>query len=110
MVGSGQSSVLESVQKPKRDFWEVAVSRLKDDTTVERIKSHCHGKGIEVKDIFLIPSKNKGTISAKVRVDLAHKDRALDANNWPSGLRISSWLYKPKKGRNGANQGEVTTA
>ena len=99
MTGSGESSTLEGVAKPKRDFWEIAVSRLKEGTTEDKVKSHLHGKGIEVKEAFVFPSKIKGTVSAKIRVELAHKGRALDPANWPPHLRISSWINKPKAAR-----------
>ena len=88
--------MLEGVAKAKRDFWEIAVSRLKEGTTEDKIKTHLHGKGIEVKEIFVFPSKIKGTVSAKVRVLLEHKERALDASTWPPHLRISSWMNKSR--------------
>ena len=96
VTGTGEASILVGVEKPKRDFWEIAVSRLKEGTTEDQVKTHLHGKGIEVKEIFVFPSKIKGTVSAKVRVVLAHKDRALDETNWPPHLRISSWTNKPR--------------
>ena len=75
-------------------------SRLKEDgTSIDKVKSYLQGKGIEVKEVFLIPSKFKGTVSAKVRVALEHKDRALDANTWPPHVRISSWINKSKAAR-----------
>ena len=99
VTGTGEASVLEGVERPKRDFWEIAVSRLKEGTTEDKVKTHLQGKGIEVREVFVFPSKIKGTVAAKVRVELAHKDRALDAGSWPPHLRISSWAYKPKAAR-----------
>ena len=96
VTGSGEASVLEGVAKKKRDFWEIAVSRLKEGTTEDKVKTHLHGKGIEVTEIFVFPSKIKGTVAAKVRVPLEQKKRALDAGNWHPHLRISSWINKPK--------------
>ena len=106
VTGSGESSVLEGVAKPKRNFWELSLSRLKIGSSSDCIKAHLHSKNIEVKDVFVFPSKIKGTVSAKVRVALEHKDRALDAANWPPHLRISSWTNKSKTARNNdaANQ------
>ena len=101
----GESSAIEAVIKPKRDYWEISVSRLKDNTSSEKVKTHLQSKGIEVKEVFVFPSKNKGTVSAKVRVDIAHKDRALDPANWPPGLRIASWIHKSKKQKHESNHG-----
>ena len=100
VTGSGGNSTLEGVPKTKKDYWEVCCSRLKEEgTSIEKIKSHLQGQGIEVKEVFVIPSKFKGTVSAKVRVALEHKERALDANTWPNHVRISSWINKSKSAR-----------
>ena len=99
MTGSGDSTVLEGVAKPKRDFWEIAVSRLKEGTTADKVKFHLQSKHIEVKEVFVFPSKIKGTISGKVRVALEHKTRALDPSVWPAHVRISSWTNKSKSKR-----------
>ena len=96
VIGSGEPSVLEGVAKPKRDHWDIAVLRLKLGTSDLQIKSHLQAKGIEVKEVYIIPSKIKGTVSAKVRVALEHKNRALDAAIWPTHTSISSWITKSK--------------
>ena len=96
MTGTGESSILEGVAKSKRDYWEVAVLRCKLGTSPEKIKFHLQSKNIEVKEVFVFPSKIKDTVSAKVRVAIEHKDRALDAANWPQHLRISSWTNQSK--------------
>ena len=100
VTGSAESLTLEGVPKPKRDYWEVCASRLKEEgTTSEKAKSHLQGKGIEVKEVFIIPSKFKGTVSAKMRVALEHKEWALDATTWPPHVPISSWINKSKSAR-----------
>ena len=96
VTGSGETSVLEGVAKQKQDFWEVAVSRLKEGTTPEQIKTHLQSKSITAREVSVFPSKIKGTVCAKVRVDISQKDEALDCKSWPAHIRVSSWLYKPK--------------
>ena len=79
---------------------EVAVLRLKEgSTTPDKVKFYLQSKNIEVKEVFVFPSKIKGTVSAKVRVALEHKDRALDPAIWPQHLRISSWINQSKATR-----------
>ena len=99
VTGSGQSSTLAGVAKPQRHYWEIAVLRLSPDCSEDKIKVHLQSKGIEVKEAFVFPSKIKGTVSAKVRVAIEHKDRALDAATWPPHLRISSWTNQSKATR-----------
>ena len=100
MTGTGESSVLEGVPKQKNDWWDVAVLRLKEgSTSPDKVKSYLQSKNIEVKEVFVFPSKIKGTVSAKVRVALEHKDRALDPAIWPQHLRISSWIKQSKSTR-----------
>ena len=96
MTGSGEASVLEGVAKPKRDYWEIGVTRLKEGTTVESVKTHCQNKGFEAKEVFVFPSKIKGTVTAKIRVSLDHKELALSGTSWPSHIRVSSWTNKSK--------------
>ena len=108
MTGSGQSSTLEGVAKVKRNFFDIAVLRLKEGSSEEKIRSHLRSQGIEVKEVFVFPSKIKGTVSAKVRVAIEHKERALDAASWPENLRISSWINQSKTARkNGSENRQV---
>ena len=99
VTGSGESSVLEGVAKTKKDYWEIGISRLKLGTSSDLVKAHLQGKNIEVKEVFVFPSKIKGTVSAKVRVALEHRARALDATVWPEHVRVSSWTNKSKEQR-----------
>ena len=72
------------------------MSRLIEGTTPDKVKTHLHSKGIEVKEVFVFPSKIKGTVAARVRVLIEHKPKALDANNWPPHVRVQSWIQKRK--------------
>ena len=56
-----------------KDFWQIFVSRLGESTTADQVKRHLHESGIEVKDVFILNSKRKGTKSAKIRVALEIK-------------------------------------
>ena len=66
----GAPSSLEGVPPKKRDFWEVSVSRLAGGTTSDKLKFYLQGKRIEVREVLVFPSKIKGTVAAKVRVEL----------------------------------------
>ena len=99
VVGTAETTTLEGVPVAKRDFWDIAVSRLKAETTVDNVKAHLASKDIQCKEVFVFPSKIKGTVAAKVRVALDHKDLALASGTWPTGVRVSSWLNKSKSER-----------
>ena len=88
---------LEGVPPITRDFWDISVSRLKDTATADKVKSHLHKYGIEVKDVFILNSKILGTKSAKVRVAREHKDRAKSPDIWPEHCRIADWINFRKK-------------
>ena len=96
VIGTGASSALEGVAPAKRDFWEISVSRLKEDTTGDKVKSFLQTHGIEVKDVFVFSSKIKGTVAAKVRVALEHKQRVKESSLWPPHVRVQDWIYRPK--------------
>ena len=99
IVGSGAASTIEGVAPLKRDFWELSVSRLKEDTTADKLRAHLHSHHIEVQDVFVFPSKVKGTIATKVRVDLQHRDQAKNQDIWLENIRVQDWIYKPKSAR-----------
>ena len=92
-------SGLEGVTPAKRDFWEVSVSRIKEGTSSEKIKFYLQSKNIEVKEVFVFASKIKGTVLAKVKVAIKHKERVLSAETWPKDIRVASWIYKSKNAK-----------
>ena len=102
-TGTAPSTVLQGVA-PTRDFWQLFVSNLKSDSTSEQVKVHLHRSGIEVKDVFIIKSKNGKTVSAKVRVALEHKERAKAEQVWPKFVKVSDWIFKPKVAKTGNTQ------
>ena len=99
---------LEGVPPVIRDFWDISVSRLKDNATTDKVKSHLHKHGIEVREVFILSSKIRGTKSAKVRVAREHKDRVKAPEIWPQYCRVADWVNFKKKvsrtdgGENGA--------
>ena len=100
MKGSATSSgdsELEGVAPIAKDYWEISVTRLAESTTADKVKAHLQNKGIEVKEVFLLSSKIKGTKAAKVRVDVAHKERAKSPEFWPVHCRVSDWINFRKK-------------
>ena len=97
LTGTGAPSTLEGVAPPKkRDYWDISVSRLVEGTTSDKVKTYLQGKGIEVREAFVFPSKIKGTVAGRVRVDLNHKTKVLDASIWPQHIRVQSWIQKKK--------------
>jgi hypothetical protein len=92
--GKGESTILEGVEPPKKDFWEISVTRLAETTTVDKVKTCLQSHGIELKDVFVFSSKTKGCKSAKVRVALEHKIKAKDENVWPLHCRsgLAQWV------------------
>ena len=89
---------LEGVPPIVRDFWDLSVSRLKETATADKVRSHLHKYGIEVKDVFILSSKIRGTKSAKVRVAREHRERAKSPDIWPQHCKIADWVnFKTKE-------------
>ena len=97
--GSGDGNILKGVTSFPRDYWDLSVRRLVDSTTEEQVRRQLHFHGIEVKEIFILPSHFKGTKAAKVRVALEHREKAQKDHVWPKGCQVSDWIYKPKQAR-----------
>ena len=47
-------------------------------------------------NVFLLPSRIRGTRSARVRVPLEFKNIVLESNFWPEHIRVRSWVCQPK--------------
>ena len=96
VVHSGDDG-LEGVAPFIRDYWDISVSRLKESTTADKVKTHLHKFGIEVKDVFILTSKIRGTKAAKVRVALEQKDRVKSADIWPQHCKVADWINFRRK-------------
>ena len=106
LTGTAAPSTLEGVAVlRKKPFWDISVSRLSEGTSSEKLKTFLQGKGIEVKETFVFPSKIKGTVAARVRVALEHKEKVLDSNIWPQNIRVQSWVQKRKVSKEEARVG-----
>ena len=88
---------LEGVPPFVRDFWDLSISRLSPSVTSDKVKGHLQSHGIEVRDVFILSSRIKGTKAAKVRVALEHKDRAKSADIWPQHCLVADWINFRKK-------------
>ena len=88
----GQDDDLEGVAPFVRDFWDISVSRLRETVTADKVKTHLHKHGIEVKDVFILSSKIKGTKAAKVRVALEQRDRVKSPEIWPQHCKVADWV------------------
>ena len=73
------------------------MTRLEETTTDDAVRRHLHSAGIEVKEIWMLTSKIKGTKTAKIRVAKEHRERAKDAKLWPIHCQIRDWEFGPKK-------------
>ena len=61
------------------------------------MKTHLHKHGIEVRNVFILSSKIKGTKAAKVRVAPEQKDRVKNAEIWPTHCRVADWINFRKR-------------
>ena len=100
-----QNDLLEGVPPIVRDFWDLSVSRLRETTTAEKVRSHLHQHGIEVRDVFILSSKIKGTKAAKVRVAREHSERAKSPLIWPQHIKVADWVNIKKKTKSGVAVG-----
>jgi hypothetical protein len=96
VVGKGEISILEGVAPPVKDFWEISVSRLSEATTEDKVKTFLQKHGIEVREVYVFPSRIKGTVSSKIRVALDYKQKVKDENIWPPHCRVQVWINRPK--------------
>ena len=90
---------LEGVAPNVKNYAELSISRLSVSTTSDKVKSHLHKHGIEVRDVFILSSKINGTKSAKVRVAIEQRDRAKSPDIWPQHCRVADWVNFKKKSR-----------
>ena len=99
--------LLEGVAPIVRDFWDISVSRLSETVTADKVRAHLHQHGLEVRDVFILKSKIKGTKAAKVRIAREHSERAKSPLIWPQHVKVADWVnFKKKSNSNVAAGGE----
>ena len=73
--------------------------------TSDKVEFPLQGHGIEVRDVFMLNSRIKGTKAAKVRVALEQKDRVKSPEIWPEHYIVADWInFKKKRNSVNANQ------
>ena len=96
VIGNKEGGSLEGVPPRVKDSWDVFVSNLTETTSDFQLKTFLQEHGIEVKEVWLLNSKKKGTKSAKVRVAAEHKNKVKDAGVWPKYIWVQDWQRKPR--------------
>ena len=96
IIGCKEGGDLEGVAPRIKDFWDLFISNLSDKATDFQIKSHLQSHGIEVKEVWILNSKKKGTKSAKARIAIEHKEKAKQSSVWSKFIRVQDWVRKPK--------------
>ena len=95
VVGNREDGELLGVAPRVKDFFDLFVSNLTETITDFQLKTYLQGHAVEVKDVWLLNSKKKGTKSAKVRIAIEHRNKAKDAGIWPKHIHIKDWVRKP---------------
>ena len=92
IVGNKVGGDLEGVAPRVKDFLDLFVSNLSKKVTDFQLKSYLQGHAIEVKDVWLLNSKKKGTKSAKVRIAIEHRIKAKEPEIWPKYTGVQDWV------------------
>jgi hypothetical protein len=108
ITGKSENSELKGVQPIPKDYWDLSVTRLAEDTTPDKVKTFLQGKGIDVKETWVFNSRIAGCKTAKVRISIEHKERAKNAEIWPAFAKIHDWIITPKsvKRKNSPDSGK----
>ena len=74
------------------------VSNVAENTTDKLLSSFItDGLGIKVLSCGAAKTKFKNTLSFRVCIAAADKDRFLDPDFWPCNIVVRSWVWKGKK-------------
>ena len=79
-----------------RDSWDIYLGGLAEDTSKEEIGAFLSENHVEMVDCWLLKSRMYNSVSARVRIPLSMRDKVLDAEFWPKGLKVRSWVLKPR--------------
>ena len=88
-------SGLRGVEARKRDTWDIYVGNLVGVSETQLL-DYLKSQSIEVKKCHLLSSKVRGTCSARLRVSIEHKEKALDPDCWPEHIGVRSWIMRPR--------------
>ena len=92
-----EGKCLRTVVRKKRDYWDVYVGSLADDTTKLEIEGFLGENGVDVMQCWLLGSKIQSSLSARVRIPIQDREKVLDEEFWPEGVRVRSWVMKPER-------------
>ena len=70
---------------------------LADDTTKLEIEGFLGENGVDVMQCWLLGSKIQSSLSARVRIPIQDREKVLDEEFWPEGVRVRSWVMKPER-------------
>ena len=79
-----------------RDFWDIYLGCLAEDITKGEIESFLNENNVKMLDCWILKSKIYNSVSARVRIPLDMKDNILSADFWPKGIKVRSWVMKPR--------------
>ena len=81
------SGSLKGVES-RRAYWDIFVGNVKKDSSKEDIEGYLSKNAVQPIHLFLLNSKVKDPISARIRVCLEDKQKVLDPSFWPLYVKV----------------------
>ena len=69
---------------------------LAENITKEGIEIFLRENGVQMLDCWTLKSKVYNSVSARVQIPLDKREKLLNADFWPKGITIRSWVIKPR--------------
>lgn len=84
----------------RKPHWDIYVGNLEEDITKETIQEYLLEGGVTALQVFMLKSKVRNTVSARIRVCLEDRDKVLKAEFWPMFVKVRSWVFQPRSMQN----------
>ena len=82
-LSESESSRIRVAERRTRNFWDIYVGQLADDTTKSEIEAFLKSNGVEPMECWLLKSSVYLSLSARIRVAVAQKETVLNAKFRP---------------------------
>lgn len=89
------TSQLKGVQRVS--YMDFYVGQVQETTTNETFQAYLSEIGVEVKFCHQLKSKVTNTTAFRFRCESSLRSKVMDAENWPSHVRVRQWVNIPRQ-------------
>ena len=80
----------------RKATWDIYLGNLSEGSKKEIIQDYLFEGGVTALQVFMLQSKVKDTVNARVRIPVEDKEKVLKSEFWPLFVKVRSWVFRPR--------------